>query len=337
MFHYIQILLLLIVSEALVADNIEKECYIDTTYNLISNQVIHSSNYLDNIINSMLQNSDSNVTKAKVNKKSNKEKSIDTFFRTKKFTTETEETYLSVKLIPNFSSQYTNKFNMELNARIPLSKSAKKYNFFINSFKKDDAKSPKNIQFNKQSGTEIGINYFTTLIHKIKSRYSLGVNGINLFTIARYSIEKKFSSWSILSSQEFKYSLKDLFKEETDIYFDKHLADSRLFRITLLRKTQEKSVGMKYALILQHYWILNKATALNLSQLFSGNTQYKYKRKKYRGITHYTTALNFRQTALRKWFYYGITPSINFDKANNYKANYSFNFYLEFYFGHVKK
>ncbi len=335
--NHTQILLLLIFSIALMADDIDKECYIDKTYNLISNQVIDSSNYIDDSINNMLINPDSNTTVLIVKNTIHKKTSIDNFFRTKKFTDETDETYISVKLNSTFKSKETNRFNIGVNARIPLSKSTKKYNLFINGLKKDVTSNPITNQLNEQDGTEIGINYFATLVHKIKSRYSLGVNGLNLFTIARYSIEKDFYSWNILSAQEFKYSLKNLFEEETDIYFDKHLSDSRLFRITLLRATQEKNSGMDYSLVLQHYWILNKTAALNLSQLFSGNTQYEYKTKKYRGVTNYTTALSFRKTALRKWFYYGIIPSVNFNKEHNYEANYALNFYLEFYFGHLKK
>ena len=335
--NHTQILLLLIFSIALMADDIDKECYIDKAYNLISDQVIDSSNYIDDSIYNMLKNPDSNTTVPIVKNTIHKKTSIDNFFRTKKFTDETDETYISVKLNSTFKSKETNRFNIGVNARIPLSKSTKKYNLFINGLKKDVTSNPITNQLNEQAGTEIGINYFATLVHKIKSRYSLGVNGLNLFTIVRYSIEKDFYSWNILSAQEFKYSLKSLFEEETDIYFDKHLSDSRLFRITLLRATQEKNSGMDYSLVLQHYWILNKTAALNLSQLFSGNTQYEYKTKKYRGVTNYTTALSFRKTALRKWFYYGIIPSVNFNKEHNYEANYALNFYLEFYFGHLKK
>jgi len=320
-----------------MAENSDNECYIDKTYNFISGQVINSSNYIDNSINNILTKPDSNKTIPKAKKTANKENSVDSFFRTKKFTTETKETYVSVKLNSTFNSKYTNKLNIAINARIPLSKSSKKYNLFINSLKKDYTDKPITNQLNEQSGTEIGVNYFTTLVHKIKSRYSLGVNGLNLFTLAKYSIEKNFHSWNILSSQQFKYSFKNLFEEETDIYFDKHLSDSRLFRIALLRGTQEKDAGMDYSFMMQHFWIFSKTTALNLSQLFSGNTEYRYKRKRHRGITNYTTALNFRKTAFRKWFYYGITPSVNFNKEHNYKANYALNFYLEFYFGHLKK
>jgi len=338
LFHTVQIFLLLIVSFTLMAKNSDNECYIDRTYNLISGQVIDSSNYIDDAINNMLTKPDSNKTILKAKKRVNKENSVDSFFRTKKFTTETEDTYISVKLNSDLHSLYPNKFNIGVTARIPLSKSTKRYNLFINSFKKGETtnSNSKINHLNKESGTEIGVNYFATLAHKIKSRYSLGVNGLNLFTLAKYSIEKNFHSWNILSTQEFRYSFKNLFEEETDIYFDKHLCDSRLFRIALLRGTRERDAGMDYSFMVQHFWIFSKTAALNLSQLFSGNTKYKYKRRRYRGITNYTTALNFRKTAFRKWFYYGIRPSINFNKERNYRANYALNFYLELYFGVLK-
>jgi len=330
------ILILLTLSSTVMAEAIDEECYVDKMYNLISNQVIDSSYYLDNSIHKIIQSSDKNSTFTTVAKIPNKVKSIDSFFRTKKFTDETDETYISVKLNSIFNSKDANRFNIGVKARIPLSKTTKKYNLFINGLKKDDTSNSISNQFSEQAGTEIGVNYFAPLFHQIKSRYSVGANGLNLFTVARYSIEKNFSSWNVLTAEEFKYSLKNFFEEETNIYFDKQLSLSRLFRITLSRGTQQINSGMDYSLVVQHYWVLNKKAALNLSQLFSGNTEYEYMTKKYRGITNYTTSLSFRKTALRRWFYYGVTPSINFAKEHNYKANYELNFYLEFYFGHFK-
>ena len=336
LFNYTIILLLLIVSSTEIAQDIAEEGYIDKTYNLISDKVIDSANYLDNSINNILKNSDKNTTLNRIDKTSKNKNSVDSFFRTKKFTDETDETYVSVKFKSIFHSKETSKFNIGVTARIPLSKSTKKYNLFINGLKKNDTSNPVTEQFNEQTGTEIGVNYFAPLFHKIKSRYSLGANGLNLFSIARYSIEKDFYSWNILTAETFKYSVKNLFEEETNIYFDKSLSDARLFRTTLSRGTQEKKSGMDYSLVLAHYWVFNKTAALNLSQLFSGNTQYEYETKKYRGITNYTTALSFRKSALRKWFFYGITPSLNFNKQYDYKVNYGLNFYLESYFGHLK-
>jgi len=329
------ILILFIVNLTLFAQDIEEECYIDKTYNLISKQIIDSSLYLDNSINDIIKSSDKNLTVTKIDK-TDKKKSIDSFFRTKKFTDETDETYVSVKLNSFFTSKEKNRFNIGVRARIPLSKSSKKYNLFINGLKNDATNNPITDQFNEEDGTEIGINYFAPLFHHIKSRYSFGANGINLFSIARYSGEKNFYSWNILAAQTFKYSLKNFFEEETNIYFDKQLSDSKLFRITLSRGTQEKNSGMDYSLIVEHYWILSKTAALNVSQLFSGNTEYEYKSKKYREITNYTTALSFRKNALRKWFFYGITPSLNFNRIHDYEVNYGLNFYLEFYFGQLK-
>jgi len=335
-FSHTKILLLFIIHLTVFADNFEEECYIDKTYKLISKKVLDSSNYLDNSINSIITSSDTNTTSNKIKKNVNKEKSVDSFFRTKKFTDETDETYISVKLNSLLYSKDANKFNIGVNARIPLSKSSKRYNLFINGLQEDDIDKLITDQFNKQVKTEIGINYFAPLFHQIKSRYSFGANGLNLFTIARYSIEKDFNSWNILSAQTFKYSLKNLFEEETNIYCDRHLSDFRLFRMTFSRGTQEKNAGMNYSLILEHYWVLSKNSALNLSQLFSGNTKYEYNTKIYEGVTNYTTSLSFRKNALRKWFFYGLTPSVNFNKQYDYRVNYGVNFYLEFYFGYLK-
>jgi len=328
-------LLFLILSTISAADN----NYIDWMHDAVSDKVIDYSQYIDDSLSGTLLSNDENSSVKKTNKLKHSNYSVDKFFRDKKFIDSTDKSYVSVRINSFSNTAGTRKLNVSVNARLPLSKSSKKYNIFINNLNEDDATNQLINQSNTNSKTEIGINYFTLLYRDIKSKYSIGTNGINPFTIARYTVDKKFYSWKIEPSQRFKYSLKNNFEEQTDLYFDKQLSKIRLFRVALNRGTRLDRAGMDYSLAFIQYWSFSKTMALSLSQSFYGNTEFTYTTnnhttKKDSGITTYTTQLSFRQSILRKWFFYGLTPSVSYQRQYNYKVNYGINFYLEFYFGH---
>ncbi|WP_151900186.1 hypothetical protein [Sulfurimonas hydrogeniphila] len=135
--------------------------------------------------------------------------------------------------------------------------------------------------------------------------------------------------------QIFEYSSKESFTERTFIYFDNTLTDRSLLRLTLHRETKTKVKGMDYDISAQYYWNFNKKNILSISEIFSGNTEYTTEQssKKYSGINNYATVLTFRKNIWKKWFFYQISPSVNFHKENSYKANYAIAFLINLYFG----
>jgi len=93
---------------------------------------------------------------------------------------------------------------------------------------------------------------------------------------------------------------------------------------------------MDYKFVFQLYLNSKEDAGLKFSQSFSGNTKYiKRNNNLYKGVNNYSTALSYRATIWRKWFYYEVTPSVNFQEKHAYKANYVLQFFLDFYFGRV--
>ena len=335
-------ILLTLVADGVSDTSVKNDTYLDKTHGVISDKVVDYSNNIDVFISGFMDDEEANTQQSNI-----KNTNVDTFFHNDKFIEETDETFVSVGLDYRINSDTTKKFNLSVNARLPLSRSSKKYNLFINDLTKDNLDNALNMSSDKkESRAEIGINYFTKLYKDIESKYSIGTNGINPFTIARYTLNYKYKTWDIEPTQKFKYSLKDDFEEETKLYFDKHLSDTNLFRIIFNRSTQSNSSGMDYGFAVQDYQSYPYKIGLLLSQSFSGNTEYEYntnnqleplQTKKDRGITSYTTSINFRQNIWRKWFFYDVTPSVNFNKQNRYEAFYSIDFFMQFYFGNLKR
>jgi len=299
--------------------------YIDTAHKIISDKVTDYSKTIDTQM--------SKVFIGEKEKKIDIEKqnSYDSFFQNEKYLNETEQSFVSVNLSTQLESKYNNKNTLTVNAHIDLKRTNQKLNLFISGANKN-----KNT-IDKNGATEVGINYFRTDTYKIKSRYSLGLRSTYLFLRARYYKVFTPMSWKIEPMQIFEYTSKNIFKENTFIYFDKTLEDTSLLRFTLHRGTQSNLTGMDYDISTQYYWNSHKKNVFALSETLSGNTEYRVYpySKKYSGINNYTTSLTFRRNIWKKWFFYQLTPSVNFHKENSYKANYAINFLINIYFGHI--
>jgi len=311
---------------ALHADSVDTNTsYIDTAHKIISNKVTDYSRTIDQEISKVF------TGEKGTQKETEKQNSYDSFFKNEKYFNETEKSFVSVNLGTQLQSKYKNKNTLTVNAHIDLKRTNKKLNLFISG----GNENKKNID--KNNATEVGINYFRSDTYKIQSRYSIGIRSSYLFIRARYYKVFTTTNWKIEPMQIFEYSSKNIFKENTFIYFDKTLEDTSLLRFTLHRGTQSNLTGMNYDISTQYYWNSHKKNVFTLSETLSGNTKYQVypSSKKYSGINNYTTRLTMRRNVWKKWFFYQISPSVNFHKENNYKANYAINFLINLYFGHI--
>lgn len=272
--------------------------------------------------------------------------SIDAFYKNKKYIDETDETYVSVRLYSYFQSKEPSQYNAAVNAQVPLSHTQKKFHIFIENLNQESTNDL--VQQEPQPPEYppiIGVNYFTLIYRGIKSKHFIATQGLNPLARARYYGDFKAGRWNIEPAQTFTYSVQDKFEEESNIYFDNQTSDFTLFRIVLHRKTKEKMDGMDYGISFQYYWSLKKNTGLSLSQSFSGNTEYQYieknsvtdqKPQTYSGINNYATSISWRKNIFKEWFFYQITPGVNFHKQYDYQANYTLIFLFDLYFGNLK-
>ncbi len=269
-------------------------------------------------------------------------RSADAFFQNDKYLDDTDNAYVRVRVESYFESKGSNDLGLTLRAQMPFSRSKKNLKIFVENMTLDNANDilQDNVG-NDREAPDIGIHYFKQE-NWIKSRYSIGLGGIDPFVKARYNIPIKTDKWLIDLVQLFKYSTDNKFEEDTNIYFDKEVGKKSLFRIQLYRKTQEDVAGMDYALFLQFYRSLGKYTGFGFGQSFIGNTKYQYaidnsvapsQTKKYSGINCYVTSLSWRKNIWRKWFYYEVRPSVSFDKDYDYEPNYRIQLFFDFYLG----
>ena len=263
---------------------------------------------------------------------------VDQFFQNEKYLNETRNTYIRVRSENYLQSKESNDFGLTVRAQIPFSKSRKRFRIFVDDLTLDNADEilKDTSKDDDESNPDIGLHYFASR-HKILSRYSIGLSGIDPFVKARYNMPMHVGEWLIDPVQLFRYSVDDKFEEETNIYFDRKVGEKSLLRIQLQRSTQQDVDGMSYALSAQYYRSTRKDTGFGFGQAFVGNTE-EYTSKngvshKFSGIYDYITTVTWRENIWRKWFYYEVRPSVSFHKQYDWEPNYRLRLFFDFYFG----
>lgn len=263
--------------------------------------------------------------------------SIDEFFKNEKYIKENSKSYLQVRFKSLIQSKGDSYIKPSVKIQVPLKRTQNNLHLFFNEIREDRVDDSFSQMDNKKSA-QVGVNYFTPMKYGIKSKYSVGIRSLSTYVSARYNKEFEFEKWIIEPTQEFKYSTKDDLSEETNIYFDRALDESSLFRTTLTRKTQAHEDGFDYALALSYYLTLSNKKGFGFSQQFWGNSKYtcEAQPERFSGISNYATQFSWRQNIFRKWMTFEAQPIVSFHRENDYKPNYMLRFYVDFYFGNIK-
>lgn len=310
--------------------------YIDEKQKGISNGVVRLFDGIDEGLSDWISSEKELLYDDKNQKDTTKDREdidkFDNFFKEKSYMQESEASYIRVRLTSLFQTKETASFSPSLKAQIPLLKSEKDFQIFF-----DDKDEQESFLSTKESGKDMGISFFAPMYKEIKSKYSIGMRGISTYISARYSKDFKMQNWLIKPVQQFKYSTKYDFSEETDFHFDRKMGEYSIFRTTLHRKTQSFVNGFDYALAFSYYMTPSPRNGYSFSQEFWGNSEYTCdgSKEKFSGISDYSTSFALRRDIFRKWIAYEVKPSISFHRQHNYEANYKLQFYIDFYFGNI--
>ena len=299
---------------------------IDNSHETISDYVYDISNSVDNVLSGdFLRERE----EARKNPLYRGENSIDSFFQTEKFRNETSQAYVRVRMHSRVESKTSEDSDIKVRAHLPLSKTKHTYKNFFKDLTGTNKKDTPDGNTTSESSAQ------TESVLEFNSKYSIGASSFHPYLKARYFVNYPIGDWSIQPAQTFRYSSKDYFEETTDLYFDKKLSDTKLLRFQTSRHTQQHHSGMDYSFGTQYFQTLKNKSAISLSQSFWGNTKYKYALDKptYGGISNYSTSINYRQNIWKKWFFYEITPGVNFHRSYDYKPNYSAMFSIDVFFG----
>ena len=337
---------LLVFSSISMAATDEKNeyTYIDELHQDISHTIVDWADILDENISSWLSDDEelasckvsSPLTKPDTTNLVKSVDSVDSFFQNERYLNETRDIYVRLRLRNDFYSRESNSMKVRVSARLPFDKCKKNWNIFL----EDASPNKSEIKTTDTASGGVGVSFNNKGKFGVDASYSVGLQSSYPYVRGRFRFPMKFDNWEIEPVQTFKYSIKDYFEEETNIYFDRFFDKNNLFRIQLHRETASTERGTDYGLTLQYYWNLEEDGKFEFTQSFFGNTYYNdfYELdKNYSGINNYVTSVSWRQNIWRDWFYYEIKPSINFHRDYNYDPSYFIRFNFDFYFGTFTK
>lgn len=280
---------------------------------------IYIANFLDNISNSSLEHNSYNNSDSYT---------MDVLFQNEKFRNETKDSFLLFSNDYTLNSLEKSEFNTAIRGKIALNESNERTKLFFMGKNKSQHLN------HGDEKPEIGISYLSHIRDDLDIQYSLGLRSFNPHIGTRLSYTHKTTNWIITPEQYVEYSIKDEFKERTTLYLDKARPNNALFRLRLERSTESKNRGMSYNGTIYYFLTPKENTGIYFMQGFYGNTSYKNSENRYfRSINNYLTAISFRQNIFKKWFFYEISPAINFAEANDFEANYSLYLRFDIFFG----
>ncbi len=263
-------------------------------------------------------------------------------FRDQTYLYSSEASYMILRLGMESNKEEGAKFLNELKFAISLPQTENTLQLFVGD-PREENKELVDEQGNVDTTTSVGARYFVPeFIRHLKTSATAGMRGIaNPFAQIRFEYPAEFDDWLIRPVQYFEYSVEREFYEETNLYFDRKLARSEMFRIRLQRKTETQRIGMNYSATVIYYNTFAYGTGLRTYAGFSGNTELdegRYENSRYAirpsaGIYLYNIGMGWKQSFFRKWLFYEIEPRVDFDMLYDWKPNYVVRYWIEIFFG----
>lgn len=312
--------------------------YIDEKHKTFSNYVVKVFESVDTGLSGWVKEDDDE--KACIGDECNND--IDEFFKDEKFLEESEKSFLRIRLGSTLQSKDSADFDYKIRAQIPLKRTKRNFQLFIEDIEKSGspetaAPLPLESTENPKGSTAVGVSYFAPVYKNIKSKYSIGISSFTPYAKARFSKDFKKGGWLIQPTQQFKYSIKSEWTEETNLYIDKTLTLNSLLRTTLHRKTQSHVNGFDYALSFTYYNTVSQKKGFSFTQQFWGNSRYAcdVSPEPYNGISNYSSFFSWKQNIFRKWISFELSPGVSFHRRYEYEPNYVLGLNFDFYFGNI--
>ena len=319
--------------------------WVDETHRWISREIVDWADRLDATLASWLGGEEDDAEEGNRTTELMKERrTAERFFQTRKYLNETPNAYIRARLDAYMASKESGDVNARVSLHLPLVRAQRRLRLFVEDFNDENAKevTEKTPEGSSDTSPKFGLNYFAPRAFGIVSKYSLGFSGLYPYARARYNTVFQPGGWAVEPVQTFRYSTKDEFAEQTDLYCDTEVSEDSIFRIHLLRGTRSHKDGMYYGAAVSFSHLFTPRRGLRLVQSFSGDTDYEYtpegetESRTYSGIYNYTTALGYRTDIWRHWLFVEVVPAVNFHKEYGYSPNYSLRFYLDLFFGNYR-
>jgi len=322
---------------------------IDSMHKYVTHKVKVVSSNADEQVTDWAYTLDGNDTtegrKTKKAKENNASASISDyfsdFFKDETFLNANNESYLRVRLGPEFDQKDDNKWEMSFAFNINLPYTQDSLKLFIGE--DVDADLNDKVPDPEAKDASLGVQYFIPeFIDGLETDFKVGITGINPFVNAQFQYPFDFYDWRLRPVQEIRYSLEDEIEEETRMYFDRRISSSEMVRFFLKRQSETQKYGQRYSAQISYFNTLAYQEGFNNYIAVSGDSQYFKNHPDYipdgyehTGIDNYRVGMVWKEQFFRKWLFYEIEPIVEWDRRYYYDVNYIVKATLELWFGEI--
>ncbi len=320
---------------------------IDNVHKYVTHKVkVVSSNADEQVTDWALAIKDDNTTKSKKRVKENNASAsmsdyFSNFFKDETFLNANNQSYLRVRIGPEFNMRETHKFKAAVSFNINLPHTEDSLKLFIGE--EADADVNDKVPDPQAKDASVGLKYFIPeFLDGFKTDFTAGITGINPFVRARFQYPFDFYDWRLRPIQEIQYSIEDEIEEETRMYFDRRISSTEMVRILLKRESETQKEGQRYSAQLAYFNTLQYQEGFNGYIAVSGDSQYFVNHPDYvpdgyehSGIDNYRLGMVYKEQFFREWLFYEVEPIVEWDRKYYYKENYIFKATLELWFGKI--
>ncbi len=263
------------------------------------------------------------------------------FFKDETFLNSNNESYLRVRLGPEFNQKDDNKWELSIAFNLSLPHTQDSLKLFIGE--DVDADLNDKVPDPKAKDASLGVQYFIPeFIDGLETDFKVGITGINPFVNAQFQYPFDFHDWRLRPVQEIRYSLEDEIEEETRMYFDRRISSTEMLRLYLKRESETQKYGQRYSAQISYFNTLAYQEGFNNYIAISGDSHYFKNHPDYipdgyehSGIDNYRVGMVWKEQFFRKWLFYEIEPIVEWDRRYYYDVNYIVKATLELWFGEI--
>ncbi len=263
------------------------------------------------------------------------------FFKDETFLNANNESYLRVRLGPEFNQNDGNRWEASFSFNLNLPHTQDSLKLFIGE--DVDADLNDKVPNPEANDPSLGMKYFIPeFVNGLETDFTAGITGINLFVRTQLQYPFDFHDWRLRPVWRVQYSVEDEFKEETRMYFDRRISSSEMVRLFLKRETETQKFGQRYFAQISYFNTLKYKVGFNNYIAVSGDSEYFRNHPDYipdgyehSGIDNYKVGAVWKEQFFRKWLFYEIEPIVEWDRRFYYEENYIVKATLEFWFGEI--
>ncbi len=263
------------------------------------------------------------------------------FFKDETFLNANNESYLRIRLGPEFNQKDSNKWDMSFSFNINLPHTEDSLKLFIGE--DVDADLNDKVPDPEAKNPSVGVQYFIPdFVKGLKTDFRLGITGVNPFVNAQFQYPFNFYDWRLRPVEEMRYSLEDEFEEETRMYFDRRISSTEMLRLFLKRQSETQKFGQRYSAQISYFNTLAYQEGFNNYIAVSGDSEYFKNHPNYipdgyehTGIDNYRVGTVWKEQFFRKWLFYELEPIVEWDRRYYYDVNYIVKATLELWFGDI--